>query len=70
MTLKELNKKLDDQIKALEDMDMTNPVIVMRTTQKARAINDIAKVKVNIVSVALQNEKLKKSSKGVDDLVG
>ena len=70
MTLKELNKKLDDQIKALEDMDMTNPVVVMRTTQKARAINDIAKVKVNIVSVALQNEKLKKSSKGVDDLVG
>lgn len=70
MTLKDLNKKLDDQIKALENMDMTNPVVVMRTTQKARAINDIAKVKVNIVSVALQNEKLKKSSKGVDDLVG
>ena len=70
MTLKELNKKLDDQIKALEDMDMTNPVIVMRTTQKARAINDIAKVKVNIVSVSLQNEKIKKSSKGADDLIG
>ena len=70
MTLKELNKKLDEQIKALEEMDMTNPVIVMRTTQKARAINDIAKVKVNIVSVSLQNEKIKKSSKGVDDLIG
>ena len=70
MTLKELNKKLDDQIKALEEMDMTNPTCVLRTTAKAKAINDLAKTKVSIVSMAINNERLKKSSKGVDDLIG
>lgn len=70
MTLKELNKKLDEQIKALEEMDMTNPTHVLRTTTKAKTINDLAKTKVSIVSMAINNEKLKKSSKGVDDLIG
>ena len=70
MTLKELNKILDEQIKALQTQDPTNPAICMRNQARAKHINELAKTKVNLVQVALQNEKIKGSNKGVDDLIG
>lgn len=70
MTLKELNEILDEQIKELKNQDMTNPTICMRNQSKAKHINELAKTKVNLVQVALQNEKIKGSNKGVDDLIG
>lgn len=70
MTLKELNEVLDEQIKILKDQDQTNPSICMRNQTRAKHINELAKTKVNLVQVALQNEKVKGSNKGVDDLIG
>ena len=70
MTLKELNKVLDEQIKTLQEQDQTNPTVCMRNQTRAKHINELAKTKVNLVQVALQNEKIKGSNKGVDDLVG
>ena len=70
MTLKELNNILDEQIKTLQEQDQTNPSVCMRNQSRAKHINDLAKTKVNLVQVALQNEKIKGSNKGVDDLVG
>lgn len=70
MTLKELNKVLDEQIKTLQEQDQTNPTVCMRNQSRAKHINELAKTKVNLVQVALQNEKIKGSNKGVDDLVG
>ena len=70
MTLKELNKVLDEQIKALQTQDQTNPTVCMRNQSRAKHINELAKTKVNLVQVALQNEKVKGSNKGVDDLIG
>lgn len=70
MTLKELNNILDEQIKTLQEQDMTNPTVCMRNQSRAKHINELAKTKVNLVQVALQNEKIKGSNKGVDDLVG
>lgn len=70
MTLKELNKVLDEQIKLLQEQDQTNPTVCMRNQSRAKHINELAKTKVNLVQVALQNEKVKGSNKGVDDLIG